>query len=142
MVADFWVNLPTVGAYLAVVMVTCLATATWALFCSVISRKSSVSLMISYLGVVTLFAAPLGMQIFAETFFADAPLADAVDSIQFVSPVSTAFQIPMDFPRDSHIHKDGNWQTFYRFLAFYAIAEIVLMAVMSWLFRVRWRVAY
>lgn len=142
MVTEFWINLPAMGAYLVIVMVTCLATAIWALFCSVICRKSSVSLMISYLGVVTFFAAPLGMQVFAETFFDGTPMAQAVESIQFISPVSTAFQIPLDFPQDPDITVLGNWDTFYWFLGFYAIAEVVLMGVMSWLFRVRWRVAY
>jgi hypothetical protein len=66
MVSFYWANLPTVLAYLAIVLVTCLTTATLALFCSVVFRKTSVSLMTSYLLIVVLFAMPLALAFFAR----------------------------------------------------------------------------
>jgi hypothetical protein len=55
--------------YLSIVLVTCLATASIALFCSVIFRKTSVSLMSTYLVIAVLFTAPVAIGFFAETFF-------------------------------------------------------------------------
>ena len=47
----------------------CLTTATIALFCSVMFRKTSSSLMTTYLVIVTLFTLPLAISFFANTFF-------------------------------------------------------------------------
>ena len=50
----------------------CLTTATVALFCSVLFRKTAHSLMTTYLVIIVLFCLPLAMRFFAETFFPDA----------------------------------------------------------------------
>ncbi len=47
MVSFYWTNLPTVLAYVAIVLVSCLTTAVLGLFCSVVFRKTSISLMTS-----------------------------------------------------------------------------------------------
>jgi hypothetical protein len=69
MVNSYWTNLPAVAAYLLIVVVTCLTTAMIALFCSVIFKKTSISLMSTYLIIIVLFCVPLAANFFAETFF-------------------------------------------------------------------------
>lgn len=71
MVNTYWSNLLTVLAYVAIVGMVCLTTATVALFCSVMFRKTSSSLMTTYLLIVVLFTAPLAVTYFAGTFFPD-----------------------------------------------------------------------
>lgn len=75
LVQDYWRNILCVPAYLAIILLTCLTTAMIALFCSVVFRKSAVSMMTSYVIIVTLFFAPPALNYFANTFF---PLANAV----------------------------------------------------------------
>lgn len=69
MVQAYWTNMAAVGAYLVVILLTCLTTAMLALFCSVMFRKTSVSLMSTYAVIVGLFFAPIAVNFFADTFF-------------------------------------------------------------------------
>ena len=59
MVSSYWNNLLSVGAYTLIVLLTCLNTALLALFCSVVFRKTSTSLMTTYLLIILLYCAPL-----------------------------------------------------------------------------------
>ncbi|MFO0903543.1 MAG: ABC transporter permease subunit [Pirellulales bacterium] len=70
MVQAYWTNLLSVGAYLAIILLTCCTTAMLALFCSVMFHKSAVSMMTTYALIATLFFAPLAVSFFAKTFFA------------------------------------------------------------------------
>lgn len=142
MVTDYWRNLLTLAGYVLLVLITCLTTATLALFCSTLFRKTSVSLMTSYLLVVTLFAAPLAMSSFANTFFPNAPSTRYVEQAMFVSPVAASFALPLTLDRPDVENRSGSLQTFFTFVVFYLLLNALLMSTMSWLFNTRWRVAY
>lgn len=144
MVPDFWRNILTLLGYLAIILLTCLTTATVALFCSVIFRKTSVSLMTSYLLIVVLFALPLATKFFAETFFAKTPAAQWVQSAAFVSPIGAAFSLPLEFTRnESQVpRRPPQWEVFAGYLGFYALLNLGMLSTMNWLFNARWRVAY
>jgi ABC-type transport system involved in multi-copper enzyme maturation permease subunit len=142
MVSDYWRNLLTLGGYVLLVLLTCLTTATLALFCSTLFRKTSVSLMTSYLLVVVLFAAPLAMSSFAETFFPNAPASRFVEQTTFVSPVAAAFALPLILDRPEVDNRDGRPEIFFSYVVFYGLLDLVLLSTMSWLFNTRWRVAY
>jgi ABC-type transport system involved in multi-copper enzyme maturation permease subunit len=142
MVSDYWANLASMAAYVGIIVVTCLTTATLALFMSVLFRKTSVSLMTAYLVIVLLFAAPIGVQVFAKTFFENDPLAAQVEELSFISPVLTAFCVPLDLDRPDVAPILPRWPQVITFAAFYLALNVVLLLVMSWLFQTRWRVAY
>ena len=59
MVNSYWTNLPAVATYLSIVLMTCLTTAMIALFCSVLFKKTSMSLMTTYLVIIVMFCVPL-----------------------------------------------------------------------------------
>jgi hypothetical protein len=71
MVSSYWTNLGAVAAYLAIVLVTCANTAMLALFCSVLFRKTSISLLTTYAVIIALFCAPLAVIFFTDSFFPD-----------------------------------------------------------------------
>jgi ABC-type transport system involved in multi-copper enzyme maturation permease subunit len=142
MVSDFWHNLLTMLAYLSIILVTCLTTATIALFCSVLFRKTSVSLMTSYLVVVVLFAMPLATQFFAETFFPNSPMTPHVRAATFISPIGAAFSLPLDLSRPDAVSRAPEWSVYLTYLVFYAGLNVGMLSTMSWLFHTRWRVAY
>src|SRR4029079_12706093 len=112
MVSDYWKNILTLGAYVVLVLLTCVTTATLALFCSTLFRKTSVSLSASYLLVVTLFAAPLAMSSFAETFFPNGRGTKYVQEATFVSPVSAAFSLPLILDRPEVENRIGRPETY------------------------------
>lgn len=143
MLPEFWWNFLTVLAYVAIIAVTCLTTATIALFCSVLFRKTSVSLMTSYLLIVLLFAAPLATAKFAETFFQNQPvLVSNAQTASFISPIGAAFALPLKLERPDAASRPARWDIFLSWAIFYGILNVGMLRTMTWLFHARWRVAY
>src|SRR6185312_11871117 len=140
MVSYYWGHLPTLGGYVLLLAITCLTTATLALFCSVLFQKTSMSMMASYLLIIALFTLPPALEYFAERFYPDSSIAQWVSWGTFISPFSSAFALPLSAdgsgdPRPAH------WDLWWRFLAFYALLDLGLLAGMMRLFQARWRVA-
>jgi ABC-type transport system involved in multi-copper enzyme maturation permease subunit len=144
MVTDYWQNFPTLACYLVIVLLTCLTTGTLALFCSTLFKKTSVSLMTTYLLVVVLFAAPLGVERFAQTFFPKAPETRTVEQATFISPIAAAFALPLNLDRAEFddIDRPARWELYASFLGFYGFLNAAMLGTMTWLFNTRWRVAY
>jgi ABC-type transport system involved in multi-copper enzyme maturation permease subunit len=141
MTPAYYSNLPTMLGYLLIILLTCVTTAGTALFCSVIFRKTSVSMMTSYLAVVLLFTMPLAVNYFAETFFPNHAASDAIELATSTSPFAAAFSLPMTMPtvEESRL---ANWPVFWGFVGFYTLFDFAMGVTMIWLFRVRWRVSH
>jgi ABC-type transport system involved in multi-copper enzyme maturation permease subunit len=148
MPVGFWGTLPSMGAYLVVVTLTCLTTAVTALFCSVLFHKSSISLMTSYLVIIVLFTGPLAASFFANTFFRDAEITRWLGYLDVAIPFATLFQIPLhvesaslagESPRSAVT--SGSWEIFGGYLVFTLAYITSLLATIIWLFNKRWRVA-
>ncbi len=144
MVPDYWVNLHVVAAYMAIIALVCVTTATVALFCSVMFRKTSVSLMTAYLVIATMFAVPLAVQLFVQTFSTTPWLTVLAENSSFLSPISTIFSLPIDIPSYTPgvVAPQAQWMTFGLFCAFYGLVNLVLLSTMVWMFNMRWRVVY
>ncbi len=69
MVKDYWENLYAVLAYVGIILTTCLMTAIVGMFCSVIFRKTTMSLTTTYLVLLVLFVAPLAGSFFMQVFY-------------------------------------------------------------------------
>ena len=67
MVSLYWDNLLAVGAYLLIVLTTCLTTAMLALFNSVIFRRTAHSMVSTYIAMIMLFCLPPAALILATT---------------------------------------------------------------------------
>ncbi|HRX80810.1 MAG TPA: ABC transporter permease subunit, partial [Pirellulaceae bacterium] len=144
MVSSYWTNLHCVAGYLSIVLLTCLTTATVALFCSVLFQKTATSLMSSYLVIIALFCVPLAVNFFATEFFASHPATEYVEWAGLTSPFAASFAIPLDMelvPSDDPDAKLGNWQMYGAYVAFTAALNLFLLSIMVWLFNARWRVA-
>ncbi|HAA70828.1 MAG: ABC transporter permease [Planctomycetaceae bacterium] len=147
MVASYWSNLTSVLAYVAVVLLTCLTTAVLALFCSVVFRKTSISLMTTYLVIVVMFCAPMAAIFFSDEFLAGKEVADYVDWFGVTSPFCTAFAIPLQVRSVSQmgvvpvVSVLGGWTYFGIYVCFTLAFNALLLVAMIWLFKMRWRVA-
>ena len=91
MVSSYWTNLPAIGAYIVIVLMTCLTTAVLALFCSVVFQRTAMSLITTYLVIITLFCLPLACLFFAETFFPESPSTEVIRQTGITSPFAAAF---------------------------------------------------
>lgn len=164
MVSHFWSNMPSMGAYLTIVLLTCLTTATVALFCSVMFKKTSISLMTTYLIIVVLFTLPMAGRFFAETFFrppvavseegdldkpseadeeepVETPATRVARALTMTSPFGAAFSVPLSFDMMDMKDRPADWQLFGSYVAFTAVLNGVLLSLMIWLFNTRWRVS-
>jgi ABC-type transport system involved in multi-copper enzyme maturation permease subunit len=129
-------------AYLAIILVTSLTTTLLAMFCSVMFRKTSVSMMTSYLVLVLLFGLPVAVKLFADLFYAGTSLPASLQNFGFLSPFAASFSLPLTLGTET-VHHADNWAfwTAPGFLAFYLLVDLVLITLIMRLFNVRWRVA-
>jgi ABC-type transport system involved in multi-copper enzyme maturation permease subunit len=144
LVAWYWNNLYAAAAYFGIVLLTCLTTAMLALFCSVVARKTSTSLMMTYGAITILFCAPLASSYFANTFFADSQATEQVRQFGVISPLATVFQVPLflqDATEDEQLVYRGSWPLVGQYAAVSLVFNMVLMGLMNWLFQTRWRIA-
>ncbi len=145
MVSSYWNNLVTLIAYTLIVLLTCWNTALIALFCSVVFRKTSISMMVSYLMIVVLFFGPLAAIFFTRTVYGDARAANMVGALSISSPFVAAFEVPLDIPLPSHERglapHVGRWGPFGGYALFTTALSLLLLGLMIRLFHTRWRVA-
>jgi ABC-type transport system involved in multi-copper enzyme maturation permease subunit len=140
----FWYNLPTMVGYLLVVALTCVTTATTALFCSTIFQKSATSLIATYMIIGVMFMAPMAMAYFAETFFRGSFGAALVDKLGVLSPFAAVFALPLDVSRDdvnSVAAATGDLPLFFGYIGWSILYNGALVFAMTRLFQARWRVA-
>ncbi len=141
----YWSDMPSMFGYAAIVALSGLTTTTLPIFCSVIFRKTSVSMMTSYLAVILLFALPVAAEWFARLLFPLSPATAFVDKLTFSSPFSACFSLPLGLAKAGDAASGpvvvANWPVFCGFLAFYAVLNLVILAAILWLFNKRWRVS-
>jgi len=145
MVSELQSNWPALLTYLLIILMTCLTTTTLATFWSVIFRKTSTSLAVSYLSIVILFAGPMAATFFTDTFFSrDVELRRTIEPLTITSPFSAAVSVPLYIdvtPSDSRNSPPAPRPIHWYFLGFYTVANLVLMGTMLQIFHYRWREA-
>jgi len=154
MVSSYWSNLLVVAAYFLIVAITCITTAVVALFCSVCFRRTSISLMMSYLSLLVLFLAPVAASYFANTFFEGSREARYVRLATIGSPFTASFEAPLQVEEDPTLRKPetdselkilgyygSQWRMTASFMGFSVCQCLALLALMIWLFHARWRIS-
>lgn len=139
-----WTYLPdtvTILGYLAIIAVSSLTTTTLAMFCSVVFRKTSTSMMTAYVVAIILFAVPVAVKWFADIYMAGSVFTAQVSDYLFTSPFAAALSLPLTDAEGKVIMGDWGGWTCVGFLAFYVLFDLLLMLGMVELFRLRWRVS-
>jgi hypothetical protein len=93
-------------------------------------------MMTAYLVLILLFAMPLAVDFFAQTFFAYAPASKLIHQMTYTSPFAASFSLPLvgvDPPRPP------NWPVFIGFVSFYTFINVGMLVSMLWMFSTRWR---
>ncbi len=150
MPSGYWENWPSFLCYLTIFCLTCLTTATLALFCSTIHRKTSSSLITTYAVILLLYLAPPAVSLFAKEYFPDRFSETALQTMTVTSPFSANLNIPLN-PENLTSHRgliteryDYALEDFWHFGLYVGVTLLinaVLFGVMTWLFYNRWRVA-
>ncbi len=137
---DYWRNLPTMGGYFLVVMLTCVTTAMTALFCSTLFTKTSTSLLATYLVIITLFLVPLAAEQFVDSFVKTPEAQETANLAGIMSPFAAVFNLPLEvsnMPQPRTI----SLPVFWGHLFFAVIYNTLLLLAVMWLFQIRWRVS-
>jgi ABC-type transport system involved in multi-copper enzyme maturation permease subunit len=138
----YWRNLPTMGGFFLVVSLTAVTTASTALACSTVFRKSSTSLMCSYLVLAVMFLAPVAAGVFTQTFAPGTPAARLVAATGVISPFAAVFNLPLSFTDiDWTNAKTVDVRIFWGYVLFAVLYNAAILAAMMQLFKVRWRVS-
>ncbi len=143
-------NLLPVLAHIVLVLSTCLTTSLLALTCSVVFRKTSLSLMCSYMLLGTWFCLPLAARFIGETFAEAAPMTLAMKQLSIVRNYAAAFAIPMQYDSGDtmfgsnaiEVNQETSWIFYGLSIAFQTIVQGILAWIVIRLFGLRWRVAY
>jgi hypothetical protein len=141
MPVGYWRNLPTMGGYFLIVALTAATTAMTALFCSTIFRKSSTSLMCSYLVLASIFLVPVAARVFTRTFAPGSPASGVVSVFEAASPFSAAFNLPLTLDDGGSNGNRVDPKIFFGFVFFAVVYNAALLLAMMQLFKVRWRVS-
>jgi ABC-type transport system involved in multi-copper enzyme maturation permease subunit len=167
MVNSYWGNFLGIGAYLTIILITSITTATLALFFSVVFKKTATSLMTTYITMLVLFCGPVAVHYFADTFYPDIVMQEFLKNnpnaaqhpeelpwtpqrttqrFLFTSPFEAVRSVPLDMrlPEDSAnsvTRLPNTWEFFGIFCGYSVALNGALLAIMIWLFHTRWRVA-
>jgi ABC-type transport system involved in multi-copper enzyme maturation permease subunit len=144
-----WINWRSFLAYLGIVALTCVTTALVALVCSVHCRKTSQSLLASYLILLTLFTGPLATNFLATRFHPDSEWTRKALAVSLVSPIQAVLQVPLRYEEfepggwegPQVRSRPGSWQAVGKHVAFTLGLNVSLLVLMLWQFHRRWRVA-
>jgi ABC-type transport system involved in multi-copper enzyme maturation permease subunit len=140
MPVGYWPNILTMAAYFLIVGLTAVTTAMTALFCSTIFKKSSTSLMGSYLVLATIFLVPVAARVFTTTFAPGSNASDIVTYFESLSPFAAAFNLPLVIDDYSNVDRIDA-MVFWGFVLFSIVYNSALLLAMMQLFKVRWRVS-
>jgi ABC-type transport system involved in multi-copper enzyme maturation permease subunit len=140
MPVGYWSNILTMAAYFLIVGMTAVTKAMTALFCSTIFKKSSSSLMCSYLVLATIFLVPVAARVFTETFAAGSQASNVVTYFESASPFAAAFNLPLTIDEESNVGRIDT-MVFWGFVLFSIVYNSGLLLAMMQLFKVRWRVS-
>ena len=90
-----------------------MTTAVTALFCSSVFQKTATSLISTYLIIVVMFMAPLGVKFFAQTFYQGSSQARGWRSkVGVLSPFSAVFALPLNVEDETRPASNATPATF------------------------------
>ncbi|MCA9257545.1 MAG: ABC transporter permease [Planctomycetales bacterium] len=142
MQTEFYRNFLTMLGYFLIVIFTAVTTSMTALAASTLFRRTSTSLMASYLVLAGLFLTPLAASAFTDAFLESDQAATVVRAAEATSPFAAAFRLPLTIEiNDQLVSNASDMRVDTGYFAFTLIYNLALLAAIIALFGRRWRVA-
>ncbi|QDS93220.1 ABC-2 family transporter protein [Roseimaritima multifibrata] len=129
LVSDFWSNWIALATMLLIVIATCISNAIIAMFCSVFSRKSSISLMTTYALLLILYAAPVALTMLFQILEFSPVAIGRSQVLGIASPFNAVFAIPLNAQLTSDKLQPANIGNVYLVLGYF-VSTIVLNALL------------
>lgn len=145
---EYWTfdNALMLAASVVTIFLTCGLTTSIALFCSSVFRRSSVSLIASYLMIIILFLAPMAVETVAESVTNDSVSVDQVQEFTWTSPFAVVFSLPFqvevsesveDFVGKQVDSNEGTWRLFFGYVGFAVVMLLSLPMIILVMLRRR-----
>lgn len=135
MVSDFWSNWWALCLLFAIVAMTCVTNSVVAMFCSVFSRKTSISLMTTYSILLVIYAAPVAVTLLFEILnFQPSAIAWA-QWLGVASPFNAAFAMPLDAQLTTEKNLPANIGNLSLVVGYFVtslVANTMLMLAIVW----------
>ena len=149
----FGMVLPSVGAFVVLIFLTCVSTTILGTFCSSLCRKTSHAIISTYLLVLLLYFAPPAMELFFRLFLPSATTPWLVEFASLFSPFSAAARLPaysnhsnqLTIPGREPILSAPMLSYYWHFAGYVMVTTVGLAVVMGVLvarFRRRWLVSF
>ena len=112
-----------------------------ALFCSAISRKTSVAMLVNYALLIVLYFAPVAAWYLGSNISGMEASMDQIKAVGVASPLMTSFWIPLDsniVEVSSGQKSVGDWWQVIIYFAITSLAMVSMFAVVAAFLRNRW----
>lgn len=144
MVPSYWSNWLAVLSFFGIVFTVCLVDSVVALFCSVVFRKTSISLMATYMSLLFLYVVPVAIVSLLQILDFTPADTEVARWTGVASPFVAAHAVPLNQELTIEATEMANAGNI-KLLGSYFVASFALlsslMGLMVWLFRTRWRVS-
>ncbi len=118
----FYSNWASVLGMMAVILVVCLVSAVIALTCSLFQKRTAMALMMTYITLLLLYAAPPAVVALAQILEVPDATLESIRQFQFTSPFSALFSLPLDenlaVNPENGVVTPGNWGRVFGYFAF------------------------
>ncbi len=135
MVSDFWSNWWALCLFIAIVAMTCVTNSVVAMFCSVFSRKTSISLMTTYAILLVIYAAPVAVTLLFEILEFEPSAVAWAQWLGIASPFNAAFAMPLDAQLTTEKNLPANIGNLYLVIGYFVtsvVANTLLMLAIVW----------
>jgi len=152
---NFYIQvLPSVIAFVILILLTCVTTTMLGTFCSSLCHKSSHSIALTYSLILLLYFAPPALEFFVAVFLPASPNLWLIDFLSMLSPFSTASRLPafdnfsnsVVIPlRVSVVDRNQFWSHYQHFAGYLLVTLGLLAGLLGVLiarFHRRWLVSF
>lgn len=146
--------LPSVAAFVVLILLTCVSTVVVGTFASSLCRKSSHAMALTYSLILLLYFLPPALEVFFRYFLARPNLPWPVEIASLFSPFSAAARLPAIDNFSNMVVIPGQatvvtaeiwWASYLHFVGYMAVTSTgvgLLLATLVWRFNRRWLVSF
>jgi ABC-type transport system involved in multi-copper enzyme maturation permease subunit len=135
MVSEFYSNAVSVILMFAIVLMACVMNSVVAQFCSTFCRKTSVSLLLTYVVLLTLYAAPWACMLFFQILDFESKYLNIAQWTGVASPFIAIFTLPLNealSPDRITIVNEGNLAIALSYFPITIALIAAMVAAMQW----------
>jgi ABC-type transport system involved in multi-copper enzyme maturation permease subunit len=138
MVGEFWSNWLSIATMFFIVLTACLVNSVVALFCSTFSQRTSLSLLVTYLILLTLYALPTAVVLLLQILQFDDAQIEVARWLGAASPFVATFSLPLDAALSAEGENVVNAGNSLLVLAYFVVSAALVVGMIAGM---QWKLA-